>query len=1224
MALLRLTQTNTGVDSYRVEVALERKGSSRVTATSEFKFALTAQEREDMRWYFEDYLQYPIEPAPKIAGRIENRLEEIGKELFRSIFHSSEDTRDLWATVRSDIDRYRVEVVTGVQEAASIPWELIRDPKTDTSLALRAEAFVRSHPTPAQQPQFAETGAGPIRVLLVICRPGGGEDVPFRSVASRLVKGLKLDSRESCELKVLRPPTFDQLSRELLRAKLDGKPYHIVHFDGHGVFADTKESSMLDMFAGMSKLMLAHGRGGKHGFLLFESVGIAAKGELVDGSRLGKLLAETHVPLLVLNACRSAHADPPAQPMEAASGAAGTGAHEQVRAFGSLAQEVMDAGVGGVVAMRYNVYVITAAQFVKDLYSSLVQGDSVGIAATAARKQLAAQPMREIGFAPCSLQDWGVPVVYESAAMTLFPKLAGQGLTISLNPGQFEAVGQAADQSLPPRPDIGFFGRDETLLALDRAFDTQAIVLLHSYAGSGKTSTAVEFARWYDLTGGIEGPILFTSFEQYRPLARVLDQLGERLRPFLESVNIHWLALNDRERRGVALQLLQQRPVLWIWDNVEPIAGFPTGTQSAWSAAEQKELVDFLRAASQGQAKFLLTSRRDEQGWLGELPRRIVMPAMPTQERVQLARELVERHGGRLDDVEDWRPLLDFSRGNPFTITVLVGEALRNGLKTKKQIEDFVQRLREGTADMQDDETEGRDRSLGASLSYGFAHAFSDEERRLFALLYLFQGMVSPGSLVILCSDEDATPAPEVHPVTRPAAIAMLEQAAEVGLLTTTIPGKHYTIHPAVPWYFKKLFESYYTDRDAVDRRFVDTMASVGRYMVNTYSRGDRGVLYDLSVNEQNLLHALHLARGHHWWSAVISLLRTIKALYSESGRDVEYGRVLTGAAQDFVDPATDDALPSMEPWWFDITMLRASEVRSSKGGAKKAKQMYTRLIEYARGEAREALANPSAELGPEDKFALSALEAVLQNYGIAQWLDGDATCVKTLEEALSISERLGDPEDEREGTLMQLANAYMDFPSIRDLAKAEFFYRKILDLATKRGDPVTMGHAMHEVGQVLYRRFIDEMRLQTPRLDQANVLVNDAMKYAHESLHILPPRHPLGSHVHHLLGNLYDDVGQPAVALKHYMKSIQIADVCNDLGGSSKGRREVARAYLKMGQLDNALAYALAAKECLETGTGSSVAAGDLAAAQGLLETIQYEIHARGSGTAAPPAGTQ
>ena len=52
-------------------------------------------------------------------------------------------------------------------------------------------------------------------------------------------------------------------------------------------------------------------------------------------------------------------------------------------------------------------------------------------------------------------------------------------------------------------PDTGFVGRDETLLLLDRAFDHSPVVLLHAYAGQGKSATAVEFARWYAQTGGL-------------------------------------------------------------------------------------------------------------------------------------------------------------------------------------------------------------------------------------------------------------------------------------------------------------------------------------------------------------------------------------------------------------------------------------------------------------------------------------------------------------------------------------------------------------------------------------------------------------------------------------------------------------------------------------------------------------------------------------------------
>src|SRR5262249_56522900 len=71
--------------------------------------------------------------------------------------------------------------------------------------------------------------------------------------------------------------------------------------------------------------------------------------------------------------------------------------HARIRAYGSLAAEVADTGVPGVVAMRYNVYVVSAAQFMADLYAHLLAGRSLGQAAGAARKALADNPVRQIG-----------------------------------------------------------------------------------------------------------------------------------------------------------------------------------------------------------------------------------------------------------------------------------------------------------------------------------------------------------------------------------------------------------------------------------------------------------------------------------------------------------------------------------------------------------------------------------------------------------------------------------------------------------------------------------------------------------------------------------------------------------------------------------------------------------------------------------------------------------
>ena len=108
-----------------------------------------------------------------------------------------------------------------------------------------------------------------------------------------------------------------------------------------------------------------------------------------------------------------------------------------------------------------------------------------------------------------------------------------------------------------------------------------------------------------------------------------------------------------------------------------------------------------------------------------------------------MARALAEKRGRRITDVDDWRPLLRFTEGNPLTITVLVGQALRDGLKTKEQIAEFVSKLQAGTAKFDDEASEGRTKSLGALLSYGFEHAFSEDERKQLALLHFFQGFVN-------------------------------------------------------------------------------------------------------------------------------------------------------------------------------------------------------------------------------------------------------------------------------------------------------------------------------------------------------------------------------------------------------------------------------------------------------------------------------------------------
>src|SRR4051812_44550439 len=125
MLQLRLTQHAVGEDRHRVEISLEGDGPRRM-AEATFSFHLSPQDEEGMRWYLEDFLQYPQAPAPMIAQRIEGRMAEMGTELFQAVFQANEDARNVWGRARERLPQTRIEIITGVAEAATIPWELLR------------------------------------------------------------------------------------------------------------------------------------------------------------------------------------------------------------------------------------------------------------------------------------------------------------------------------------------------------------------------------------------------------------------------------------------------------------------------------------------------------------------------------------------------------------------------------------------------------------------------------------------------------------------------------------------------------------------------------------------------------------------------------------------------------------------------------------------------------------------------------------------------------------------------------------------------------------------------------------------------------------------------------------------------------------------------------------------------------------------------------------------
>lgn len=1053
---IRITQSTGKTADIRVEIAAEIPNCPRITAVVEFDFEVNKQDEEDIRWYIEDYLQYPMDPAPKIAVKAEEKIRKIGLDLFDHIFGQDTAARDLWAQLRGSLNDLRIEVVAEVREANEIPWELICDPRNEMPLALVAKSFVRSQPQSSMfKLRKQKADSSPLRILLVICRPSLENDVPFRSVASRIIRGLRDSVRSEMQLDVLRPPTFSSLSEILRKRASSDKTYDIVHFDGHGVYAELERNTgLIELVAGLNPFRLGARRTGPRGYLLFEDPNSGSNVEAVSGHQVGALLAETKVAVLVLNACRSAHAEAIDEPRED-----GYDHNSQVRAYGSLAQEIMNHGALSVVAMRYNVYVVTAAQFVADLYSSLLNGASLGEAVSIGRKQLFYQPMREVAHDPLPLQDWVVPVVYEAMPVTFVEhsdrevEVGSLFLESSPYDGQFSSFTQ-----LPPPPDVGFFGRDETILSIDRSFDQHNIVLLQGYAGSGKTSTAIEFTRWYNQTGVKLNSQIFTSFERYISFPSLLNQVFEVFEDILEEQGIDWLTMPTDERRWIAVRLLRKSSILWIWDNVEALAMPANELQAGWNNEELRDFVGFLSECSKGNSKFLLTSRNDEQSWLGNLPKRVRLPPMPMQERTQLARALVLRAGHKFSDSYDWRPLLRFSEGNPLTIISLIGQVLRKGLKTRQNISTFVSNLREGVSDLDGEQEVGRSSPLIASLNYGFSGTFDAEERGLISLLHLFEGRVTCDLFASLAKSVFSDLNIESDRTSE-----LLLRASSVGLLNR-ITAVDFAIHPALPAFFKKLFEDCHSDLEGARDHFLNVLTDTVSNCLIRYRNGEERAVKDLVNQENNILTAARNAARNGSWLALRLHVEAILLIFDRDGRSSEAVHFLVENSKLVEELAQNGDDVGFRPWAYVLVQkfLRLGKITLAYDVQRDFIQSLGHDLEGKKRLVAVELSDfeYDADVYLADEFVL--LADIQRELALVE-------CVKNYEVGILLNEASSQAKLAAKLAL-RLGESFATLTFLEDFDQANRWFQYVL-VNSDPEDRLTIGQALVGSGSIAHRR---------------------------------------------------------------------------------------------------------------------------------------------------------
>ena len=284
---------------------------------------------------------------------------------------------------------------------------------------------------------------------------------------------------------VLRPATFAALGE-----KLENAPgfYHIVHFDGHGVYREDG------------------------GYLCFENAENPS-GELISADVFADMMGEHKVSHVILNACRSAKAD-----------------IDENGASHSIAASLIRAGVSEVLAMRYNLKLDSAKKFIPAFYEQLIaSGDlhnSVNYAQQIMRSQNATKNLQE----EMIFQDWMVPVLFSGSQPHKLPR--------------FAPTPEFRKNILPDntkRNDFEIFvGRDQEVFELEQAIQRKrAGILLHGMAGEGKTTLIRNFLQWLKSTNSRFEKYVWIDFEIAKSSEEIIDIMTIELVKFKFDVSHH-------------------------------------------------------------------------------------------------------------------------------------------------------------------------------------------------------------------------------------------------------------------------------------------------------------------------------------------------------------------------------------------------------------------------------------------------------------------------------------------------------------------------------------------------------------------------------------------------------------------------------------------------------------------------------------------------------------
>jgi tetratricopeptide (TPR) repeat protein len=858
---LQIVQVQDGVRraSGRARLVYEpaTPGRREVASAQSWRFVapLGPLEADDLRWYLEKYAIWPSHVFRDRAHKVEDSLVAWGRLLHDAAMPAgpTDNVLAAWAGVDGHAGRrFSIHVdaavelgaseadVTAAREAATLllglPWELLHD--GDSFLFQGAKPTRVRRRLPNTRVLDVAVVATPIRILVVSPRPDDDACgyLDHRASALPLVEAME-ELAGAVHLEILAPATLPALRAELDRAWHAREPYHVIHFDGHGVY---------DRRVGL-------------GGLCFEDPGDTAQLErrrhqTVFTNELGPLLRDHRIPLVVLDACQTAQAE---------------------QASESVASEILKMGVASVVAMSHSVLVETARRFVATFYGALARGARVGDAMLEGQRQLKEDTLRGriFGAGELHLEDWFVPVLFqEQDDPQLFRQTPARQTLDDFRTALKNRMGELPE---PPAA-TSFVGRSRELLALERLLGRQRHAVLRGQGGEGKTALAAEFARWMVRSQQIRRAA-FVSVETHGTARAVLDAIGRQLVP---SYSVATFESPDAAEQAVARVLIEQ-PTLLVVDNLESILVPPylaADTPEALFEDARDELEAILalceRLGRQGETRLLFTSRELLPVPFDGAASRCELHRLGREDAVKLVERVVSEGASTAGVADAARveieELVEAVNGHARTLALLAPAFRRLGVAaTREALVDLM-------ADMERRFPGDREQSLFASVELSLGR-LSPENRDRARVLGLSHGGVN---LVVLRMMMDWDKADVAR---------LAGELIDTGLAT---PNRynHLSLDPALCPYLRCTLDD--ADREALMRRWVDAMRAYVNFLYEQ-QRQNTELAATLTLLElPNLLALLaHVSRAEDA-EATVDLAISLQSLLSPLARPRVLARV--------------------------------------------------------------------------------------------------------------------------------------------------------------------------------------------------------------------------------------------------------------------------------------------------------------------------------------------